>query len=115
SLPHLIAYLSQNRFHELTVPRILGRLSARSLRRRSPLNRVSLVRMPVMMLHSTLDRNVPYRQGLMMAEALAKQGKNYQFVPLKGATHQLKREAERRVYFESSSGFFNKYLGGSLR
>lgn len=115
SLPHLIAYLSQNRFHELTVPRILGRLSARSLRRRSPLNRVSLVRMPVMMLHSTLDRNVPYRQGLMMAEALAKHGKNYQFVPLKGAAHQLKREAERRVHFESSSSFFNKYLGGSLR
>ncbi|MBV1900737.1 MAG: prolyl oligopeptidase family serine peptidase [Kordiimonadaceae bacterium] len=115
SLPHLIAYLSKNRFHELTVPRILGRLSARSLRRRSPLNRVSLVRMPVMMLHSTLDRNVPYHQGLMMAEALAKHGKNYKFLPLIGAEHQLKREAERRIHFESATDFFNRYLGGGLR
>ena len=115
SLPHLISYLSENRFSDLTVPRILGNLSLRSLKRRSPLYRASLVRMPVLMLHSTQDRNVPYQHGVLMADALAKLGKNYEFYPINGAEHQLKREAERRQHYTSSVNFFNRYLGGGLQ
>lgn len=112
SLPHLIYYLSQNRFHELTVPRILGRLTERALRKRSPVYRAELVRKPVLLFQATVDRNVPFEHGAMMADALAKYDKEYEFIVLKGAEHQLRREAERRVYLENSLDFLNRHLSG---
>lgn len=110
SLPHLIHFLSGNRFYQLTVPRILGRLSERTLRRRSPLYRVGLVRTPILLLHSTQDRNVPFEHGVMMSEALAKNDKDYEFIVLKGAGHQLRRAAERRIYLENTLNFLDRHL-----
>jgi len=111
SLPHLIAYLNTNRFHMLTVPRIQGRLSLRTLKRRSPIYRADLMRMPILMLHSTEDANVPFEQSVLMAKALRKEGKEHEFIILKGAEHVLRRASERRIYMQNALDFIDKYLG----
>jgi dipeptidyl aminopeptidase/acylaminoacyl peptidase len=109
SLPHLITYLDQKRFNMLTVPRIKGRSSARALQRRSPLYRADLVRMPVLLLHSTRDANVPFQHTELMVRALRKNNKPHEFVIIKGAEHVLKRTAERRVYLQRSLDFINEH------
>jgi len=111
SLPHLVDYLSRNRFHDLTVPRIKSRLSVRTLKKRSPLYRVDLVRTPLLLLHATHDTNVPFQHATMMVDALFKHDKDYEFIVLKDAEHVLRREKDRRTYLQSSLDFFEKHLG----
>ena len=115
SIPHLVAYLDTKRFRLLTIPRIVGRLSARTLRRRSPLYRVDLVRMPVLMLHATRDANVPFQHGVMMARALKEHGKPHEFIVLKGAEHVLKHAQDRRIYLQKSLDFIETYLGDNSK
>lgn len=111
SLEHLVGFLQTRRFHLLSIPRIKGRLSNRTLRRRSPLNRADLVRVPVLMLHATADRNVPFEQGVEMAKALRRQGKEFEFIILKGSEHQLRRAEDRRTYFQASLDFLEQHTG----
>ncbi|PCI60937.1 MAG: hypothetical protein COB37_09030 [Kordiimonadales bacterium] len=112
SIPLLISYLKTLRFPLLTVPRIKARLSSRSLWRRSPLGRADLVRIPVLMLHSTEDVNVPFQQGALMANTLRKRGKEFEFIILKGAEHVLRRASEKRRYMQSALDFIEKHTGG---
>lgn len=114
SVYNLVEYLKTRRFNLLTVPRIKGRLSNRSLVRRSPLYRSDLVRLPVLLLHATDDLNVPYNQGLMMAEALKRNEKEHTFIVLEGAEHQLKRSQDRRTYFKASAEFLAKHIGPDI-
>jgi len=111
SVHHLVEYLEQNRFYLLSVPRIKGNSSDRTLKRRSPLNRVDLVRLPVLLLHATRDTNVPFHHGAQMAKSLHWQNKDYEFVVLKGAEHQLRRPQDRRTYLEASLKFLEKHIG----
>ncbi len=111
SLPLLVQYLETRRFHDLTVPRIKGRLSDYALRRRSPLNRADLIRVPVLLLHATEDSNVPYVHGQMMTRALKNLNKPHNFITLKGAEHQLRRASDKRVYYSSMLNFLNTHIG----
>lgn len=112
SVEQLVSFLSVRRFNLLSIPRIKGDLSMRSLRRRSPLDRADLVRLPVLLLHATRDANVPFDQGAYMAKALSAQNKEFEFIVLKGSEHQLKRAPDRRTYFEASLRFLERYVGG---
>ena len=105
SIPHLLAYLETKRFSLLTTPRIKGRLSTRTLRRRSPLYRVDLVRMPILMLHATEDKNVPFEHGKLMAKALRHNDKPHEFIVLKGAEHVLRKTEHRRTYLKKAIDF----------
>lgn len=111
SLPHLVGYLNTKRFSQLTVPRIRGRLSDRTLRRRSPLYRVDLVRTPLLILHATKDQNVPFEQGVLMAKALRKHDIPHEFMVLKGAGHVLRRSQDRRTYLGKAIEFINRHIG----
>jgi len=111
SLPLLIDYLGTRRFHALTVPRIKGRLSEYALKRRSPLNRANLVRVPVLLLHATEDANVPYQHGAVMAAALDKLRKPHEFIVLEGAEHQLRRTVDRRIYYKNAVRFLDAHIG----
>ncbi len=112
SLELLINYLEQRRFHMLTVPRIRGRLSDRTLRRRSPLNRADLVRVPVLLLHATRDANVPFEHSQLMAEVLGHLKKDFSFIVLEGAEHKLTETRHRRVYFQNMLTFLDTHIGG---
>jgi dienelactone hydrolase len=111
SVYHLVEYLELRRFYLLSVPRIKGNLSNRSLKRRSPLFRADLIRLPVLLLHATNDRNVPFSQGASMAKALRAQNKEHEFIVLEGAEHQLVRASERRIYFQSALNYLERHIG----
>ncbi len=111
SVYHLVEYLEQNRFYLLSVPRIKGNLSDRTLKRRSPLNRADLVRLPVLLLHATRDTNVPFDHGVQMAKTLRWKKKDHEFIVLKGSEHQLRRPQDRRIYFEASLQFLERHIG----
>lgn len=113
SLPHLVRYLDQKRFNLLTTPRIKGRLSLRTLKRRSPLFRADLVRIPVLMLHANKDQNVPFEHGVLMAEALRRNDKPHEFIVLKGAEHILERAADRRAYLQAAVDFIGAHISAS--
>lgn len=111
SVPHLVKFLEFGRFHLLSVPRIQGKLSERTLRKRSPLDRARLVRLPVLLLHATRDANVPFDQGVQMAKALRTHGKEHEWIVLKGSEHQLRRPQDRRTYYEASLRFLKQHIG----
>lgn len=111
SLPLLVEYLETRRFHDLTVPRIKGRLSDYALRRRSPLNRADLVRVPVLLLHATEDANVPYIHGQLMTKALKNLDKPHNFIVLEGAQHQLRRASDKRIYYGNMVNFLDAHIG----
>ena len=115
SVYHLVEYLEQNRFYLLSVPRIKGKLSDRTLKRRSPLNRADLVRLPVLLLHATRDTNVPFDHGVQMAKSLHWQNKDHEFIVLKGSEHQLRRPQDRKTYFEASLRFLEQHIGSGRR
>jgi dipeptidyl aminopeptidase/acylaminoacyl peptidase len=115
SIPHLVGYLNTKRFSQLTVPRIRARLSARTLKRRSPLYRVDLVRMPILLLHATKDQNVPFEHSVLMVKALRKHNKPYEFIILKGAEHVLRRSADRRRYLQKAVEFIGEHIGAVSR
>ncbi len=112
SVAHLVKYLDNLRFSLLSVPRIKGKLSKRTLRQRSPLSRADLVRLPVLLLHATRDANVPFDQGVQMAKSMRAYNKELEFIVLKGSEHQLRRTTDRRTYYEASLRFLEKYIGG---
>lgn len=115
SLNLLVDYLGQRRFHMLTVPRIRGRLSEWSMRRRSPLNRSDLVRVPVLLLHATEDTNVPFIHGKLMHEFLTRLESEHNFIVLEGAAHQLTRAKDRRTYYQSTLNFLDAHIGNGRR
>lgn len=111
SVPHLVKFLEVGRFYLLSVPRIQGSLSMRTLRSRSPLDRAKLIRLPVLLLHATRDANVPFDQGVQMAKALRAYNKDHEWIVLKGSEHQLRRPQDRRTYYDASLKFLKKHIG----
>ena len=111
SIPHLVTYLSSRRFSLLTVPRIRGGLSNRTLRRRSPLYLARKLKRPTLLLHATNDANVPFEHGQLMASVLKQYDKDYGFIVLAGAEHQLKHPRFRKTYYESALQFLEKHIG----
>jgi len=111
SIELLIRHLKEGRFHMLTIPRIQGRLSKWALRRRSPLNRADLVRVPVLLLHATHDTNVRFEHGQLMHTVLTRLEKDHNFIVLEGAEHQLKRPADKRIYYRNTLNFLDAHIG----
>lgn len=109
SVYHLVEYYNKRRFNLLTVPRIKGRLSKRSLTRRSPLYRAELIDLPVLLLHGTNDSNVPFEQGVAMARALAAEDKKHIFIKLDGAEHSLRRARDKVTYYGAVIDFLGKH------
>lgn len=114
SVAHLVNFLETRRFNLLSIPRIKGKLSTRTLLRRSPLNRVELVRLPVLLLHATRDANVPFEQGVQMAKALRAYRKDHEWIVLKGSEHQLRRAQDRHTYYSAAARFLEKHIGSGL-
>ncbi|GHF11371.1 peptidase S9 [Kordiimonas sediminis] len=113
SVPLLLEYLATGRFSMQTLPRIRGKNSDRKLRHLSPIAVAKDIKVPVLMLHATLDQNVPYVQGRLMADILNRRDKDHTFITLEGAGHTLIRAQDRRVYFGELLDFLNQYTNES--
>jgi dipeptidyl aminopeptidase/acylaminoacyl peptidase len=74
----------------------------------SPIEHVSAVTAPVLLIHGRDDTVVPYEQSDVMAAALKHAGKSVELVPLKHEDHWLSRSATRQQMLEASVAFLQK-------
>jgi dipeptidyl aminopeptidase/acylaminoacyl peptidase len=74
----------------------------------SPIEHVSAVTAPVLLIHGRDDTVVPYEQSEVMADALKRQGKSVELVTLKHEDHWLSRSATRQQMLEASVAFLKK-------
>jgi dipeptidyl aminopeptidase/acylaminoacyl peptidase len=78
------------------------------LRAISPIEHVSAVTAPVLLIHGRDDTVVPYEQSDVMAAALKHAAKSVELVPLKHEDHWLSRSATRQQMLEASVDFLQK-------
>jgi dipeptidyl aminopeptidase/acylaminoacyl peptidase len=81
------------------------------LERDSPAQNAALVKMPVLMVHGTLDAQAPFEQSKDMAAALKKADKDFKFVVIENGDHGLVRESERTVLLTELEKFLQTHLG----
>jgi dipeptidyl aminopeptidase/acylaminoacyl peptidase len=80
-----------------------------ALRAISPIEHVSAVAAPVLLIHGRDDTVVPYEQSDVMADALKRAGKSVELVTLKHEDHWLSRSATRQQMLEASVAFLKKH------
>ena len=76
----------------------------------SPIEHASAFKVPVLLFHGTLDRNVGYRQSEHMAERLKAAGVNADVVIFKDLDHQLDDSAARTEMLRRSDEFLRAAL-----
>jgi dipeptidyl aminopeptidase/acylaminoacyl peptidase len=81
----------------------------RLLREISPIEHVSAVIAPVLLIHGRDDTVVPFEQSDVMAAALKHAGKSVELVTLKHEDHWLSRSATRLQMLEAAVAFVKKY------
>lgn len=74
----------------------------------SPIEHVSAVTVPVLLIHGRDDTVVPYEQSDVMADALKHAGKAVELVTLKHEDHWLSRSITRSQMLEASIAFLRK-------
>ena len=86
-----------------------SRINDGSLDLVSPAQQASRAAMPILLLHGKTDTNVPYAQSTIMADALKRAGKPYEFVDLKQDDHHLSYDASRQEAFRAIIAFLEKH------
>lgn len=81
------------------------------LKATSPTEHVQDIKVPVLLMHGTADRSVPYDQSQKMADALKAAGKKFQFVTLTDGDHHLSRQRDRLRFFTELETFLNDNIG----
>jgi dipeptidyl aminopeptidase/acylaminoacyl peptidase len=71
----------------------------------SPIEHVSAVNVPVLLIHGRDDTVVPYEQSQVMFDALKRAGKSAELVTLKNEDHWLSHSATRLQMLEASVAF----------
>jgi dipeptidyl-peptidase-4 len=66
---------------------------------------------PLMILHGTADDNVYFRHSLKLVDALFKNGKDFEMVPLSGLTHMVPDPLVMERLHGRIALFFQKHLG----
>lgn len=83
------------------------------LKATSPRRLAAQIKAPVLLIHGTLDRDVPLEQGEDMADALKKAGKRYRFIKQEDGDHQLSNQAHRTQFFREMEAFLAEHLGAT--
>ncbi|MGL4552221.1 MAG: prolyl oligopeptidase family serine peptidase, partial [Gemmataceae bacterium] len=66
---------------------------------------------PLLLVHGTADDNVYFRHTLRLADALFREGKEFDVLPLSGLTHLVPDPVVTRRLYGRFVGFFHKHLG----
>jgi len=96
---------------KLVDEQILGDRKKKDLKDYSPIHRAGEIQVPVLLLHSTDDRNVRYKQSADMARELEKFKKEYRFVTLEDDSHYLEWEPNRMTFLKEMEAFLAKHIG----
>jgi dipeptidyl aminopeptidase/acylaminoacyl peptidase len=75
----------------------------------APITHIDRVTIPILLVHGKDDTVVAYQQSQMMADALTKAGKPYEFVTLKAEDHWLSRGATRLEMLQAVVAFLEKH------
>jgi dipeptidyl-peptidase-4 len=66
---------------------------------------------PLLLIHGTADDNVYFRHSLRLADALFREGKEFDFLPLSGFTHMVPDPVVTQRLYGRIVGHFHKHLG----
>jgi dipeptidyl aminopeptidase/acylaminoacyl peptidase len=75
----------------------------------SPVFRATDVRIPVLLMHGTLDDNLPYRQAESFVKAMQKANRPLEFIEFDGAGHSIDASEDRIRFLESVEAFLSKH------
>jgi dipeptidyl aminopeptidase/acylaminoacyl peptidase len=80
------------------------------LKRDSPRLHAADFRVPLLLLHGTLDAQVPFEQSKGIAAALTSAGKPVRFIQLKDADHSLSAVSDRVTMLRAVEAFLSEEL-----
>ncbi len=69
------------------------------------------LKVPLMLVHGTADDNVYFRHSLRLGDALFREGKEFEMLPLSGLTHLVPDPVVMQRLYGRFAGFFKKHLG----
>ena len=81
------------------------------LRATSPRYLASQIKVPVLLVHGTEDRSVPFYQAELMDQALSAAGKTYRFVKQERGDHYLSRYEHSLQFFTEMESFLAQNIG----
>jgi dipeptidyl aminopeptidase/acylaminoacyl peptidase len=81
------------------------------VREGSPALNAAKIKVPVLLFHGEMDRNVPIRQSKEMADRLAAAGVPHELVTWPNLDHQLEDSAVRAEMLRKSDAFLRKAIG----
>ena len=81
------------------------------LRATSPRYLASQIKVPVLLVHGTEDRSVPFYQAELMDQALSAAGKTYRFVKQERGDHYLSRYEHSLQFFTELESFLAQNIG----
>lgn len=87
-----------------------GEVKEDHLKAISPLNHVSKIQAPVLLIHGEYDDVVPLRQSEDMFEKMKDAGKNVQFVELEKGNHHLSSSKNRMKAMKAIDQFVKKHI-----
>lgn len=82
----------------------------KELREISPVNYAEKIKVPVLLIHGELDRQVDIKHSYQMRDALQKARKDVTFIEQPGEDHYLSNEAMRVQAFKAMADFLDKNL-----
>jgi dipeptidyl-peptidase-4 len=66
---------------------------------------------PLLLVHGTADDNVYFRHTLRLADALFREGREYDLLPLSGTTHLTPDPVVTQRLYGRFAAYFRKHLG----
>jgi dipeptidyl aminopeptidase/acylaminoacyl peptidase len=81
------------------------------LKATSPRRLVDQIKAPVLLIHGTADRSVPFDQSADMASALKRAGKAHKFIRQEDGDHHLSHQAHRTQFFQELEAFLDAHIG----
>jgi dipeptidyl aminopeptidase/acylaminoacyl peptidase len=85
-------------------------LKREKLRNDSPRRHAAEVRIPILLIHGTMDYQVRFDHSDEMADALKSAKKPYKLVKIKDADHQMSRESDRTTLLTEIEAFLKAHL-----
>ncbi|MBY0230309.1 MAG: prolyl oligopeptidase family serine peptidase [Gemmataceae bacterium] len=75
------------------------------------LSHAKTLKVPLLLVHGTADDNVYFRHSLRLGDALFREGKEFEMLPLSGLTHLVPDPVVLKGQYGRFAGFFKKHLG----